>query len=284
MGDESPLEPYFHPSPAPAPARARALAPDRTTFGPPPPPLSAGTGASTASPSKRSFDLPHLALSSRNESALSHNTDVLPTRQGLRDVMLASIDLLLEDHYTTLEAMHSNQLRRISHLERSSQDASLGLVQAQRDCTALEQTLLAERDTVTSLRTELQTEKETRRQQAKESTALIAQLENQLGSSRKTATAHEARVTTLTSSLAEAQAEIDRLEKEMTKGYDEIKGRLSTVERLERDAGDWRRKAEEAEFTVRALREEGVRMSRELDKKNRVIEELEKGRKFVTRM
>lgn len=70
----------------------------------------------------------------------------------------------------------------------------------------------------------------------------------------------------------------------MTKGYDEIKNRLSGVERLERDAGDWRKKAEEAEFTVRALREEGVRMSRELERKSRAIEELEKGRKFVTRV
>lgn len=252
----SPLEPYFLPSPAP---------------------LRSG------SPSKRSFDFPHLSIS-RNASALSHNTETLPTRQGLRDVMLASIDLLLEDHYTSLESMHQNQIRRITHLERSAQEASLALVQSQKDYTALEATLLTERENLASTSNELKHEKETRQAQAKESTALIAQLENQLAGSKRTISTLENRVTKISASLTESQNEIDRLEKDMTKGYDEIRGRLSGVERLEKDAGEWRRKAEEAEFTVRALREEGVRMSRELDRKSKVIEELEKGRRFVTRV
>jgi hypothetical protein len=70
----------------------------------------------------------------------------------------------------------------------------------------------------------------------------------------------------------------------MTKGYSEMNGRLSNISRLEKEAVDWKNKAEEAEFTVRALREEGVRMSRELEKRGKIIEELEKGRKFVTRV
>lgn len=198
--------------------------------------------------------------------------------------MLASIDLLLEDHYTSLEAMHQNQIRRINHLERSAQDASLALVQSQKDYTALEATLLEERDKLVATTTELNHEKQTRQAQAKESTALIAQLENQLSNSKRTITTLESRIAKLTTSLTDSQSEIDRLEKEMTKGYDEIKNRLSGVDRLEKDAGEWRRKAEEAEFTVRILREEGVRMSRELDRKSKVIEELEKGRKFVPRV
>lgn len=70
----------------------------------------------------------------------------------------------------------------------------------------------------------------------------------------------------------------------MTKGYGEMNSRLSNIGRLEKDSENWKNRAEEAEFTVRALREEGVRMSRELDKRGKVIEELEKGRKFVTRV
>lgn len=198
--------------------------------------------------------------------------------------MLASIDLLLEDHYTSLDAVHGAQNRRISHLERTSQEASLALIQSQKDYIALESTLLTERDQLASTTNELNIERETRQAQAKESTALIAQLENQLMTSKRTVQQLEHRVNTLQTSLTQSQTETDRLEKEMTKGYDEIKNRLSGVERLEKDAGDWRKKADEAEFTVRALREEGVRMSRELDKKTRAIEELEKGRKFVTRV
>jgi chromosome segregation ATPase len=135
-----------------------------------------------------------------------------------------------------------------------------------------------------SLNSELVKERSTRQNQANESTALISQLENQLSSSKKLAASLENRVGGLTQSLKDSQSEIDRLKKEMTKGYTEMNGRLSNIGRLERDVGDWKRRAEEAEFTVKALREEGVRMSRELEKKGRVIEELEKGRKFVTRV
>lgn len=264
----SPLERYFAPSPA------------RAAF-------------DRHSPSKRSFNhfQSHLGTSessllSRYDSSLSHRatTDTLPSRQGLRDMLLASMDLLLEDHLITLESTHQSQIRRISHLERSTQESSLALAQSQQDYAGLESTLLEDRARLESLNTELVKERSTRQNQANESTALISQLENQLSSSKKMVSSLENRVGGLTQSLKDSQSEIDRLEKEMTKGYTEMNGRLSNIGRLERDVGDWKRRAEEAEFTVKALREEGVRMSRELEKKGRVIEELEKGRKFVTRV
>jgi len=270
----SPLDRYFAPSPA------RAIF-DRH------------------SPSKRGFHHvhSHLAVSdsssqtqSRNESSLSHRagtgtgTDTLPSRQGLRDMLLASMDLLLEDHFISLESTHRAQIRRISHLERSTQDSSLALAQSQQDYAALETTLLEDRARIDSLNTDLVQERSLRQNQANDATTLISQLENQLSGTKKTVSSLENRVGGLTQSLKDSQGEIDRLEKELTRGKGEMNGRLSSVGRLEKEVGDWKRRAEEAEFTVKALREEGVRMSRELEKRGKVIEELEKGRKFVTRV
>ena len=199
-------------------------------------------------------------------------------------MLLASMDLLLEDHFITLESNHQAQTRRISHLERSTQDSSLALVQAQADYTALESTLMENRQRADGLAVELDKERKLRKEQAEDATSLISQLEKQLESQKRNTVSLEGRVGKLTQSLKESQGEIDRLEGEMTKGYTEMNGRLSNIGRLERETGDWKRRAEEAEFTVKALREEGVRMSRELEKRGRVIEELEKGRKFVTRV
>ena len=259
----SPLERYFAPSPA------RAIF-DRH------------------SPSKRShFGTQHdPGPEFRNTSTTtsSSRAESMPTRQGLRDMLLASMDLLLEDHFITLESNHQAQTRRISHLERSTQDSSLALVQAQADYAALENTVMEDRRSKEGLEKELEKERNLRQVQAGDATSLISQLEKQLHSQTKSTTSLEGRVTTLTKSLKESQDEIDRLEGEMTKGYSEMNGRLSNIGRLEKESEDWKRRAEEAEFTVRALREEGVRMSRELDKRGKVIEELEKGRKFVTRL
>jgi chromosome segregation ATPase len=244
---------------------------------------------------KRSFDHSHFGLStsdSRNGStssffnreSSSQGQGGLPSRQGLRDMLLASMDLLLEDHFVTLESNHQSQIRRISHLERSAQDSSMALVQAQKDYTALESTVLQDREKAEHLSKELDNERSLRKAQAEESTSLISQLEKQLHSQRKTTCSLESRVNTLSKQLKESQSEIDRLEGEMTKGYTEMNGRLSNIGRLEKEGDEWKRRAEEAEFTVKALREEGVRMSRELEKKGKIIEELEKGRKFVTRV
>jgi chromosome segregation ATPase len=208
----------------------------------------------------------------------------MPTRHGLRDMLLASMDLLLEDHFVTLESNHQAQTRRISHLERSTQDSGLALIQAQADYAALEATVLEDRKKSESLEKELEKERSLRQAQAKDATSLISQLEKQLHSQTRSTSSLENRITNLTASLRESQNEIDRLESEMTKGYSEMNGRLSNIGRLEKEAVDWKNKAEEAEFTVRALREEGVRMSRELEKTGKIIEELEKGRKFVTRV
>lgn len=256
----SPLERYFNPSPA------RAIF-DRQ------------------SPSKRShFGTLHEPGPEFRTSASSSRAESMPTRQGLRDMLLASMDLLLEDHFITLESNHQAQTRRISHLERSTQDSGLALIQAQADYAALETTLMEDRKKTEGLEKELEKERNLRQAQAGDATSLISQLEKQLSAQTKSTTSLESRVKNLTSSLKDSQGEIDRLEGEMTKGYSEMNGRLSNIGRLERTAEDWKRRAEEAEFTVRALREEGVRMSRELDKRGKVIEELEKGRKFVTRL
>jgi hypothetical protein len=251
------------------------------------------------SPSKRGFHHihSHLAVSdsssqtqSRNESSLSHRagtgagTDTLPSRQGLRDMLLASMDLLLEDHFISFESTHQAQIRRISHLERSTQDSGLALAQSQQDYAALETTLLEDRARIDSLNADLVQERSTRQNQANDATTLISQLENQLSGTKKTVSSLENRVGGLTQSLKDSQGEIDRLEKELARGKGEMNGRLGSVGRLEKEVGDWKRRAEEADFTVKALREEGVRMSRELEKRGKVIEELEKGRKFVTRV
>jgi hypothetical protein len=259
----SPLERYFAPSPA------RAIF-DRH------------------SPSKRShFGTPHEPgpeFRNTSTSAASNRAESMPTRQGLRDMLLASMDLLLEDHFITLESNHQAQTRRISHLERSTQDSGLALIQAQADYAALETTLLEDRKRTEGLEKELEKERSLRQAQATDATSLISQLEKQLHSQTKCTASLEQRVSTLTKSLKESQGEIDRLEGEMTKGYSEMNGRLGNIGRLEHEISDWKRRAEEAEFTVRALREEGVRMSRELDKRGKIVEELEKGRKFVTRV
>ena len=169
-------------------------------------------------------------------------------------------------------------------MERSTQDSGLALIQTQADYAALETTVLEDRKKAELLDQELDKEKSLRQAQAKDATSLISQLEKQLHSQTKSTSSLENRIANLTTSLEESQNEIDRLESEMTKGYSEMNGRLSNIGRLEKEAVEWKNKAEEAEFTVRALREEGVRMSRELEKRGRVIEELEKGRKFVTRV
>jgi hypothetical protein len=81
------------------------------------------------------------------------------------------MDLLLEDHFVTLESNHQAQLRRISHLERSTQDSSLALVQSQKDYTALESTLIEDRARSESLEDELEKERNLRQRQAEDATS-----------------------------------------------------------------------------------------------------------------
>ena len=156
----SPLDRYFTASPA------------RTIFDRP-------------SPSKRShFGTLHDAGPEFRSSSSStlNRAESMPTRQGLRDMLLASMDLLLEDHFVTLESHHQAQTRRISHLERSTQDSGLALIQAQADYTALEATVLEDRKKTESLEKELEKERSLRQAQAKDATSLISQLEKQLHS------------------------------------------------------------------------------------------------------
>lgn len=92
------------------------------------------------------------------------------------------------------------------------------------------------------------------------------------------------RIGELEKQLSEKEVGYKRERGEMERRNKELSIRLGRMEKVEKEGEEWKRRAEEGEFTVKALREEGVRLGRELERRGREVEELGKGRRYVTRL